>query len=455
MASLFITGSSGFIAAHLAQRLDLDAYDRITFLSRSSNPTIDRLCKEAHVTFVQGGLADAERYAEHLDGTDTVVHLAALTGKAKRDAYFETNAEGTAFFVRQCEQAGVQRFLHVSTIAVSYPDLSAYPYAQSKQQAEDIVKQSRMAYTIVRPTVVMGKDAAIWQRFRQLAQGNLIPVFGNGKALVQPIHVDDLVAAFLAILNERRFANETYDLGGPEQLTIDDLLRRIHQLDTARPPRLLHLPLGPILPLLKIGENVAFALLPFTAGQLSLFRFDSTVTPNPLHDEQAPRMLGVDAMLAQMHTPIEDAPLDEECRVFCRYLLGEAPTPYVLSKYRAAHEAHRLEDTASPFDFLLIRVARRSPWWARLADTYAALCYNDGVLRKKLVLLLAILESSPPTNASIDAGASFTKGRYYALLVAKGAGFALRLLLAVVVFLPRHLVLKNKPTPPDQPAPAA
>ena len=148
-SSLFISGASGFIASHLLQKIALKHYKNIYCLSRTESQIITRLSEYDNFEFIKGDLYDANRYASCLASADTVVHLAAVTGKAKREEYFNVNTEGTQFFIQQCEQSGVQNFLHISTIAVKFPEPSRYYYAQSKRQAEDAVKNSNLNFTIV------------------------------------------------------------------------------------------------------------------------------------------------------------------------------------------------------------------------------------------------------------------------------------------------------------------
>src|SRR5205823_14764221 len=69
------------------------------------------------------------------DGIDTVIHLAAATGRLPPEEYFATNVDGTRDLLGQCRRAGVRNFLFVSTIAARFPDLKHYPYAQSKRAA--------------------------------------------------------------------------------------------------------------------------------------------------------------------------------------------------------------------------------------------------------------------------------------------------------------------------------
>src|SRR5262249_28617966 len=97
-----------------------------------------------------------------------------------------------------------------------------------------------------------------------------------------------------------------------------------------------------------------------------------------------------------------DVVLAEECRVFTWYLLRLQPSDYVIDKYRAAHAVTDAYTTGG-FDVWLVRVAARAPWCTALADGFATVCDRRGLLRRKLVLLLAILETSSPAHRALEA----------------------------------------------------
>ena len=224
---------------------------------------------------VTGDVGHPESYAAALAGCDTVLHLAAATGRAARSEFESVNVKGTQALVAACERAGVRNFLFVSTIAVRYPDKRRYPYAESKQRAEDIVRASSLRFTIVRPTIVVARDAPIWQSLVRLATSRVMLMPGPGTARVQPIHVDDMVAAFIEMLDDDRFSGETVEIGGADVASFENLLRGIHRRRTGREPTVLHLPLTPIAAALFWMERLIGPALPITAGQLSAFANDS------------------------------------------------------------------------------------------------------------------------------------------------------------------------------------
>jgi NADH dehydrogenase len=246
---------------------------------------------------LEGSLFDADRYQHCLDSSVVVIHLAAATGKAPVQQYFSINREGTKHLLMRCRERRVKNFLHVSTIAASYQDKSHCYYAQSKLEAEEVVRKSGVEYAIVRPTIVLGRESAGWKSLERLARLPWVPVFGNGSARIQPIDVDDLVEAMITVIDEQEFHNESFDLGGPDVVTIEGFLKRIHRLYASADPRIVHLPYSTTKRLLAFAENYVSSMLPLNAGQLSVFVQDGTIEVNRLYERQRPRMKSIDTVL--------------------------------------------------------------------------------------------------------------------------------------------------------------
>ena len=133
--------------------------------------------------------------------------------------------------------------------------------------------------------------------------------------------------------------------------------------------------------------------------------------------------------------------LEEECRTYTRYLIGQMPSEYVVAKYL---DFHRKSDTLGAlkfdrFDRFLVRVSARGPFWARLADSYASLFRKNSALRKKLVLTLALLECAPPSFEKLD---KTPGGGMLGVVVRLGFGamqYALSLVTSFAIFTPVHL----------------
>lgn len=296
---LFLTGASGFLGRCLLSQLAAANFEAITCLSRSA-PAAD---SPAHVQWLRGSLADTAAYASALAASDCIIHLAAATGKLPPKEYFAVNGEGTRRLVEQCKLAGVRNLLFVSSIAAGFPDQARYYYAQSKLQAEEIVRSSGLRFCIARPTMIFGPGSPVLAGLARLAALPVVPVFGNGRTPVQPIAAKDLAELLVRIVDNDLFRGETFDLGGPDVITIEELLRKIRVQLRSAGGKTLHLPLGMLLPALTLLEILAYPLLPITVGQLATFRFDGTARPNALWTERRLHLQSLETMLAAALAP--------------------------------------------------------------------------------------------------------------------------------------------------------
>ncbi len=287
----FVTGAGGYVGERLCQLFDREEFSGSRLLARAHNSGE----RYQHLEWTPGDLLDPPSYRQALSGCDLVIHLAAATGKLHKADYFRVNDQGTRELVAAAKRAGIGRFLHVSTVAVQFSNQSRYWYAQSKEAGERAVRESGLRYRIVRPTMVFGPDAPVLAGLIKLASAPVVPVFGDGRAKVQPIFVDDL-AALLAESAGGDLPNDVVGAGGPDVMTIEELLGQICQMVLRKPFRALHLPAGLIGGVMGLLEPVLLPVLPFTAGQMASFTNDSTA----IGDAGAKKRKGVAEVLALM-----------------------------------------------------------------------------------------------------------------------------------------------------------
>lgn len=440
--TVFVTGGGGFVGRRLLSALSA-AGATVRALDRSGRIDVSRA--GPGVTIIRGDLLQPETYQDALARCGVAVHLAASTGAATEQEHSAVNARGTEMLVEECRRAGVSRLLFVSTIAAGFPDLRRYHYARAKRQAEDAVRAGGLRFTIVRPAIILGPGAPLRAALDKLARLPVIVMPGNGRARVQPVHVDDVVRAIQGVLDGDRFDNETFDLGGPEILSIEDLIQRLRVARTGRMGPVVHVPLPLLTGPLAAAEALGLVrLLPMTTGQLSSFRWDGVVSTRARHESlSSGRSSVADMCKDDSADPAIDA-IDAECRVLTRHLLGLEPDAYVVSKYRAAHAAVPRLAAAAPFDRALVAFARAHPAAAYLADAYAAVFARSGLLRAKLVLLLAILETRAPYSRAIDDVVDGPPWRAVIRLVWRGTVALIGLAAGTVILLPAQVILSRR-----------
>ena len=135
------------------------------------------------------------------------------------------------------------------------------------------------------------------------------------------------------------------------------------------------------------------------------------------------------------------AALEQECTVFTYYVIKQKPSNYVLSKYRQAHLIPDFACTSEthPFDRLLLSLSASHSFLTKLVDAYTAIFLRSSIVRRKWVLLLAILESCSPTDRCFDSPESSSKKLLFLGMMGKGLVFLFFLCLSLVLLLPLHL----------------
>jgi NADH dehydrogenase len=292
---VFVTGASGYIGRALLARLESSPGRRLVCLSRRPQSA-----DGAGTRWVQGDLCERGRWTAELAGARVVVHLAARTGKAPADEHERVNFQGTRNLLEACRAAGVPRFLFVSTIATTWPEKRRDPYSRSKERAEGLVRASACEWTVFRPTLVLGSGSPLWQELCRLARLRVTPLFGGGRATVQPVAVEDVVECLLAWLREGGLARETIDIGGPEILSFRDLLSRVRRALRGSDSGMIFLPWRASQAVLGLLEPLMRERLPLTAGQLYLFRYDGTALPSDFMVRRRDRLQRLDPLIQRL-----------------------------------------------------------------------------------------------------------------------------------------------------------
>lgn len=291
MADLFVTGITGVVGKAVETELRARGRSAVLLQRTTSSEPDDSFER------VEGDLETPASWIDRLEGVRSVLHMAALTGVASKDEFERVNVEGTRSLVEACERAGVRRFVFVSSIAAAFDDLDDYPYGASKRDAERVVRESSLDWTIVRPTVVIGPDSPILLRFRQLASMPISMLPGSGEARIQPVAAEDLAAALLELADGDDAVRETIEVGGREIVTLADFLGEVRTALGRGAGGVVRLPLGPI----RLGLRAAAALtggrFPVSPAQLAMFEQDGVAEPHEFTRARRESLLDTAGML--------------------------------------------------------------------------------------------------------------------------------------------------------------
>ncbi len=206
---MLVTGATGFLGEQVVSRL-LARGERPVCLVRPSSRA-DAL-RRAGLPLRCADLGDLDGLTAAFDGVKTLVNIASLGfGDAPN-------------IVEACRRAGVKRGVFISTTAIF---TTLEPKTKSiRLEAERLVEQSGLDWTIIRPTMIYGteRDRNMARLVRYLSRWPVMFVLGSGEHLQQPVHVEDLAGAVVAAIEQPRSYGQAYNLSGPSPLTFNQVI---------------------------------------------------------------------------------------------------------------------------------------------------------------------------------------------------------------------------------------
>ena len=238
-----LAGGSGFIGRAIARRLLASGQIRVRILTRNPEGARAKLDLPG-VEFVRADIGEPASLKDALIGANTIVDAIQFDGypveNPRRGLTFERiDYGGVVALIDAAKQAGVQQFIYVSGAAAD--ENSTHPGFRAKGRAERVIRESGLTYTIFRPSLVYGPEDKVVNGLARAIR--FLPVFGvpgTGRQKVQPVLVDDL-AACVTIAVSGRGRNGTYEIGGPDLMTFDEMMRIIMDASRHRRP-LFHIP---------------------------------------------------------------------------------------------------------------------------------------------------------------------------------------------------------------------
>lgn len=248
-----LVGGSGFVGSTLANQLVEHGY-KVRILTRERQHARHLwLLPDTDVIAVNSN--DQNQLDEALSGCAAVVNLVSILNERGDNGrgFREVNVDLTARIAKACKTVDVPHLVQFS--ALNADSFAASYYLRSKGDAEKLLaeeRNNRLAISVVRPSVIFGPHDSLTNRFHtllQLAPG-VFPLAGANTRF-QPVYVGDVAGAVVRILSERDCAGQRYEFGGPEVMTLAELVRYVGEVSGQR-DRVIAL--GPMLS--KIQANV-------------------------------------------------------------------------------------------------------------------------------------------------------------------------------------------------------
>jgi uncharacterized protein YbjT (DUF2867 family) len=291
-----VTGGTGFVGRELITRL-ARAGHAVRVLTRNAVHA-DQLLPLSSVEIAVGNVYNTDFLRRSLDGCDLVINLVGILNESGRSGagFRRAHVQFTAGLVQAMQQAHIPRLLHMSALNAD-PERGRSHYLISKGQGELLVRNARgLQWTIFRPSVIFGAEDSLTVRFASLLRlsAGLLPLARPG-ARFAPIYVGDVADGFMRALDGGASVASTYELCGPEVLTLAEIVRLTAQA--------AHLPCH-LLPLPDAFAWLQGALMDFLPGKpFSLDNYRSLLTDSLCHDNGCQR-LGLQPASFRAWTPL-------------------------------------------------------------------------------------------------------------------------------------------------------
>jgi uncharacterized protein YbjT (DUF2867 family) len=275
---VLVTGGTGFVGAKIVHALRAQDVD-VRALVR--DPKKASRLDSWGVELAAGDVTDAHSVLAAARGCKHVIHLVAII-RGRTTEFDRVMIGGTRNVLSAAQTAGAGRFVQMSALGVGERTRTLTPYFAAKWQMEADVRGSGLEHVIFRPSFVFGTDGGVLPTFvRQARLSPIVTVIGSGTRGQQPVWVDDVVAHFVAALDLSEAANRTFELGGPEQLTLNELYLRIAAVLGKR-RALVHVPARIARAGARVTEWIPGS--PLSADQVTMIEDAGDNIVSPEHD---------------------------------------------------------------------------------------------------------------------------------------------------------------------------
>jgi NADH dehydrogenase len=238
-----VAGGTGFIGREVVSRLLEERGVDVAVTTRypeRPDPWDGRVRK------IQAFAGDVVSLGKAFTGADTVVQAIQFPNHPVEDpgkgrTYMEVDARGTEVAVGVAKKLGVRRFVYVSGAGAgrNLPQ----PWMKAKDIAEAAIRESGMEYAILRPSWIYGPGDHSLNRFIWFCRHlPLVPVIGDGQTPVYPAYVRDVGRAIAGVVRREDAREKVLEIGGPQRLTMDDVIRTVQEVLGRRRPLLHHPP---------------------------------------------------------------------------------------------------------------------------------------------------------------------------------------------------------------------
>lgn len=223
---IVIAGGAGFVGRNLVRVMLQQGFKDNEIVVIDLNQENLEFFNDYMVKTVSADLSQQGKWEREFENVDYIINLAAQISSSQYEPFHRNNILATKNIIDMAQKKGVEKIIHFSSAAVS--SIRMDDYANTKLEGEELVKNSGLAYCILRPSLMYGPtdDKNIGYLINFARKFPFFPIPGSGKWPRQPIYIDDICLLIISLIKDFP-KNQTYSINGKETIYFKDMIKAV------------------------------------------------------------------------------------------------------------------------------------------------------------------------------------------------------------------------------------
>jgi NADH dehydrogenase len=268
---IFLLGGTGFVGKFMLKKLLAQKYEINLYLHKRK--LTNELIKQ-NINIVEGDIFDQSFLKEQIANSDVIINLIGII-KEKRNSKFEKiHYQIPKAIIDALSDIPKKRYIHMSALGVSAKPASKY--FESKLKAEEYIKNSKVDWTIFRPSIIWHENSDFVKQLNSITSIPFLTPVISPNTKFQPVRVEDIAEIFVQSINDKKTFHRIIEVGGSETFSFDELLRQIEIQRFGKKKMHFNIPLVFVKPFIWIAEKL-FLPIPITIDQLKMLAVNNVV----------------------------------------------------------------------------------------------------------------------------------------------------------------------------------